>query len=494
MSDRRHYMTSERDGKGGSGRNHRDQKERDHRAEIQKTAIRVCGDWSEHISSSGKKYFYNCKTEQSQWEVPQDWVERPSNRPSRNDNGRDERHERDSRHPKAGSSYRGADDRHRHHHHLKHQRGPDRYDRPDRHHDRHERERERYHNTHKPAANHHPNNSYPGGHSNRRENDRRENEDTRETEDMDISPGSTPTEESVFERTMTVNHPSTSTPSSAVNSNMSLGNMSSGSTPRSSASVIETLNSLPQNVLSHLDADKKLRSLNNQQMTQQAIRTLAKLQQALQQAQQQQQRQVQTLLVQQIKQQIDQAQQQSKAPLNSVMDEGSQSPYSPPDSDGTPLHSPEPRPSSNVLVRVQDEDPTRGHGSPCQSDVSLKSSSKRGSPAPSHSSSQSVPVATSQLVAAHRKNDDSVQLTPSLANYYNDKLIDHVSNKAAEVIEGQCDRVREDGLHVGSVQCTQVSAELKRDRSLVRLAEIQCTLQEQRVLFLRQQIKELENL
>lgn len=38
----------------------------------------------------------------------------------------------------------------------------------------------------------------------------------------------------------------------------------------------------------------------------------------------------------------------------------------------------------------------------------------------------------------------------------------------------------------------QVSADLKMARSLVRLAEIQATLQEQRILFLRQQMTDLE--
>ncbi|EEC06594.1 conserved hypothetical protein, partial [Ixodes scapularis] len=33
------------------------------------------GDWSEHVSSSGKKYYYNCKTEVSQWEKPKEWVD-----------------------------------------------------------------------------------------------------------------------------------------------------------------------------------------------------------------------------------------------------------------------------------------------------------------------------------------------------------------------------------------------------------------------------------
>merc|ERR1712202_7384 len=39
---------------------------------------------------------------------------------------------------------------------------------------------------------------------------------------------------------------------------------------------------------------------------------------------------------------------------------------------------------------------------------------------------------------------------------------------------------------------TKVSADLKMARSLVRLAEIQATLQEQRILFLRQQMTDLE--
>ncbi|XP_076822523.1 uncharacterized protein LOC143468924 isoform X2 [Clavelina lepadiformis] len=35
--------------------------------------LRGCGNWSEHISSSGKKYFYNNVSEVSQWEKPKDW-------------------------------------------------------------------------------------------------------------------------------------------------------------------------------------------------------------------------------------------------------------------------------------------------------------------------------------------------------------------------------------------------------------------------------------
>ncbi|KAK3703765.1 hypothetical protein QZH41_008438 [Actinostola sp. cb2023] len=32
--------------------------------------------WSQHVSSSGKVYYYNFKTEKSQWEKPKEWIER----------------------------------------------------------------------------------------------------------------------------------------------------------------------------------------------------------------------------------------------------------------------------------------------------------------------------------------------------------------------------------------------------------------------------------
>lgn len=33
-------------------------------------------EWSEHISSSGKRYYYNCVSEVSQWEKPREWDSR----------------------------------------------------------------------------------------------------------------------------------------------------------------------------------------------------------------------------------------------------------------------------------------------------------------------------------------------------------------------------------------------------------------------------------
>ncbi|EDV26428.1 uncharacterized protein TRIADDRAFT_54408 [Trichoplax adhaerens] len=46
-----------------------------------KKTVRSKGDWSEHMSSSGRKYYYNCKTEVSKWEKPKDWIEDDPNEP-----------------------------------------------------------------------------------------------------------------------------------------------------------------------------------------------------------------------------------------------------------------------------------------------------------------------------------------------------------------------------------------------------------------------------
>ncbi|VDO00423.1 unnamed protein product, partial [Rodentolepis nana] len=37
------------------------------------SALRVCGKWSEQLSSKGKVYYYNCETYTSQWQKPIDW-------------------------------------------------------------------------------------------------------------------------------------------------------------------------------------------------------------------------------------------------------------------------------------------------------------------------------------------------------------------------------------------------------------------------------------
>ena len=43
------------------------------------------GDWSEQVSSSGKKYYYNRRTDASSWEKPREWVEAERSRCSDHD-------------------------------------------------------------------------------------------------------------------------------------------------------------------------------------------------------------------------------------------------------------------------------------------------------------------------------------------------------------------------------------------------------------------------
>uniref|UniRef100_A0A3B4ABJ5 WW domain-containing protein n=1 Tax=Periophthalmus magnuspinnatus TaxID=409849 RepID=A0A3B4ABJ5_9GOBI len=88
----------------------------------------------------------------------------------------------------------------------------------------------------------------------------------------------------------------------------------------------------------------------------------------------------------------------------------------------------------------------------------------------------------------------SCSLTPSLSAHFNDSLIKHVQGWPAEHVEKQASRLREEAHTMGSICLSDNCTELKNLRSLVRVCEVQATLREQRILFLRQQIKELEKL
>jgi len=89
---------------------------------------------------------------------------------------------------------------------------------------------------------------------------------------------------------------------------------------------------------------------------------------------------------------------------------------------------------------------------------------------------------------------EPIQLTPSLSRLYKEQLIGHVLAWPAEHVEKGINKVSEDANQISNHAITKVSADLKMARSLVRLAEIQATLQEQRILFLRQQMTDLERM
>uniref|UniRef100_A0A1B6L413 WW domain-containing protein n=1 Tax=Graphocephala atropunctata TaxID=36148 RepID=A0A1B6L413_9HEMI len=140
---------------------------------------------------------------------------------------------------------------------------------------------------------------------------------------------------------------------------------------------------------------------------------------------------------------------------------------------------------------------------PLKVDVNSTSAVDPGPPTPTHSESQdcvdarklgSPPSSLSCLQSLAVSSSSLAALTPSLANHYRDDLVNHVRGWPADVCEKQAQKLSEEVHNLGSLQCTRVSADLKSARSIVRLTEIQATLQEQRVLFLRQQIKTLEEL
>ncbi|XP_020615751.1 WW domain-containing adapter protein with coiled-coil-like isoform X1 [Orbicella faveolata] len=66
--------------------------------------------WSQHTSSSGKMYYYNCKTEKSQWEKPKEWIER-----ERREKERKDKEKRDFVGSKDGRDIRGDSSLHREH-------------------------------------------------------------------------------------------------------------------------------------------------------------------------------------------------------------------------------------------------------------------------------------------------------------------------------------------------------------------------------------------
>ncbi|KAH7637657.1 hypothetical protein HUG17_8761 [Dermatophagoides farinae] len=84
---------------------------------------------------------------------------------------------------------------------------------------------------------------------------------------------------------------------------------------------------------------------------------------------------------------------------------------------------------------------------------------------------------------------------PDLSRFfklYNVDLINHVSGWCSEQLEKQANSLFEQANHIGNHSCTRILTELKNARSLVRLTEIQKTLQKQRILFASQQIKTVE--
>ncbi|XP_056155402.1 WW domain-containing adapter protein with coiled-coil isoform X2 [Lampris incognitus] len=412
-------------------------------------------DWSEHISSSGKKYYYNCRTEVSQWEKPKEWLERE------------------------------------------------------------QRQKEATKTT--------VVNSFPKDRDYRREA-------------MQASTGSGFT----AAKSAQVEKPTAATQSQSSSSSGSGGLNPSSGPPGSSASTVPVSPVLqspappllqdPTLLRQLLPALQTALQLNN------ATVDMAKINEVLTAAVTQASLQSMlhkiltvgpsafniTTLLSQAAQLSNQAQQSNQSPMSLTSDASSPRSYvsprisTPQTNTGPlkPLLSTPPvisqtKVSTSVVKQASLPQPTsqqplpsdkhHGHDSTAASPRTLQRQGSQRSPSPgpnhitpsssSSSAPNSAPTPTSSSAAR-----PSCSFTPTLAAHFNENLIKHVQGWPADHAEKQASRLREEAHTMGSICMSENCTELKNLRSLVRVCEIQATLREQRILFLRQQIKELEKL
>ncbi|XP_064598143.1 WW domain-containing adapter protein with coiled-coil-like [Liolophura sinensis] len=515
----------------------KDSKERDHRSEVHKSAVGLSGDWSEHISSSGKKYYYNCRTEVSQWEKPKDWVDLPGSRgsdsrskdsrsssnrqpaytsnKSSGDGGRHssagdrDRPYRASNHGNRGSfsgskntdrsgglysgqptssaashgqpqgdykfSNAGGSSGHPHHNYgpmddgtYKDRRNHSVYPAHSGSHSGYKRERRDSDNSSRQMTGHYSSRSTE---KRATENDRR---GSHQTDDMDISPTNTPPYSRQNSRLSgTPILPSSSTPITVTTPTWAQAYSGSGVCLTHTSPPVNSSHGHPS--INTLLSPSARPNNQDHEFTQKALQTLQKLQEALSQ---QLARTVPssspgglTLSNQDLL--SNQAQRPHGTHLVSSAGSMGQT--------GVTLMSMGSVPTSQSLHHQHQalhDDMEKGRETP-RSEKSVRS----GSPTPSVSSSKDAPVGSSALPVAGIRHT-TPQLTPSLANHFNEKLISHVQGWQADHAERQANRFMEEYLTIGSVHCQHVSVELKRARSLVRLAAIQSTLHEQRCVAL----------
>ncbi|KAL4216879.1 hypothetical protein ACF0H5_023340 [Mactra antiquata] len=528
------------------------------KTEVQKSAIRTCGDWSEHLSSMGKKYYYNIKSETSQWERPREWSDSSAVRP---DDHSSENRTNDRRSTKDGKNRHTSGGLEKRDKYLDDVRRlvADGNPKPDKIYllqklqQSHSENKHMYSDTkdsHRRnnddgSSNDFPNSSHPS--QSRRDSDSSRTlprQASRNDQDDIESPCSSPT-----------SHRSVSTPHGVCPaSNLSHANLNISNIP---------------NLI------RQIGGQNSQELTQKALQTLQKLQQALS-------RQIiahQTSVASQSSQSstIQASPRHHIAPLHeetvssyqhSVQQQQQQHtgnqciPGSLP-TPGTPSHPAHRSPfvntqnnlsqshSSPQLIETQamtvspvattmgstgsipithtgnhihrgntvygkflgSQNQTSTPNYPHTMDDILGENSKvtdaggggvgvaggNGSarssccsPAPSDTSSQGAPVDPEMF--SSNINQKETNLMSSLSQYYHENSVAHVTGWQGELFEKQARLYREEALKIGSLISSQVSVELKRARSLVRVEEIQATLHEQRNLFLAQQIAELENM
>uniref|UniRef100_I3J764 WW domain-containing adapter protein with coiled-coil n=1 Tax=Oreochromis niloticus TaxID=8128 RepID=I3J764_ORENI len=410
-------------------------------------------DWSEHISSSGKKYYYNCRTEVSQWEKPKEWLEREQRQ--------------------------------------------------------------------KEATKTAVVNSFP-----------KDRDYRREAMQASAAPGFTGPKSSQVEKPAAA----LATQSQSSSGSGSL-NPSSGP-PGSSASTVPVSPVLQSPAPPLLQDPTLLRQLLPALQTALQLNNasvdMAKINEVLTAAVTQASLQSMlhkiltagpsafniTTILSQAAQLSNQAQQSNQSPMSLTSDASSPRSYvspriSTPQTNAGPLKpllNTQPvitQPKVSTPSAKQASHPQATSQQPLSSDkqhsydattssprtLQRQGSQRSPSPGPNHVASSSSNASNSASAPpAPSAARPSCSFTPTLAAHFNENLIKHVQGWPAEHAEKQASRLREEAHTMGSICMSENCTELKNLRSLVRVCEIQATLREQRILFLRQQIKELEKL
>ncbi|XP_063062976.1 WW domain-containing adapter protein with coiled-coil [Engraulis encrasicolus] len=427
-------------------------------------------DWSEHISSSGKKYYYNCRTEVSQWEKPKEWLEREQRQKEAakttvvNNFPKDRDYRREAMQATVASSF--------------------------------------------------PNKSVP----------------------------EKPSLSSTSQSTSSSSSSSSSAAAVAVASTASSqgGSSSAAATvpvsPVLQSPVTPSLLQDPSLLRQLLPALQTALQLNN------ASVDMAKINEVLTAAVTQASLQSMlhkiltagpsafniTSLLSQAAQLSNQAQPSSQSPMSLTSDASSPRSYvspristpqtntaphkpllsTPPIATQAKVNTPVVKAGSLPQPTPQQPLPTDKHHDTASSPRTLQrqSSQRSPSPGPNHvaaSNSSTNNNGSNSRVGGAAAGGGQAQVdptgrpgcfTPSLASHFDENLIKHVQGWPAEHVEKQASRLREEAHTMGSIYMSENCTELKNLRSLVRVCEIQATLREQRILFLRQQIKELEKL
>ncbi|XP_049482896.1 WW domain-containing adapter protein with coiled-coil isoform X1 [Panthera uncia] len=513
-------------------------------------------DWSEHISSSGKKYYYNCRTEVSQWEKPKEWLEREqrqkeANKMAVNSFPKDRDYRREVMQATATSGFAsGMEDKHSSD--ASSLLPQNILSQTSRHNDRDYRlPRAETHSSSTPVqhpikpvvhptatpstlpsspftlqSDHQPKKSFDanGASTLSKLPTPTSSVPAQKTERKALLspfyPESTPGDKSVSHSCTT---PSTS----------SASGLNPTSAPPTSASAIP-VSPVPQSPIPPLLQDPNLLrqllpalqatlQLNNSNVDISKINevlTAAVTQASLQSI-------IHkfltagpsafniTSLISQAAQLSTQAQPSNQSPMSLTSDASSPRSYvspriSTPQTNTVPIKplistppvSSQPKVSTPVVKQGPvsqsatqqpvTADKQQGHEPVSPRSLQRSNSQRSPSPGPNHTSSSNASNAT--VVPQNSSARPTCSLTPTLAAHFNENLIKHVQGWPADHAEKQASRLREEAHNMGSVHMSEICTELKNLRSLVRVCEIQATLREQRILFLRQQIKELEKL